>query len=317
MADESSLQSILINVRNAAVAFAKPFQNPSPTSVHDALRALLKELGIADPGDAVLGQLATAVQAWKSLADQLSGLNLDFLQPGQTLKELQTKGDTVTNLFNKILHTPETVWNTLGASGAAIAQVFPTRLLDYIVYETLTVSHPKIGGAFLLFGVLRRELTPAASAAFVPADLRIFDLQQLIKVITHPREAVLEALKWGTDQFNGRPVVDGMALLISLIPPVQRGPEEDLFPLAEEMPFVPGLPVGLPPSARRTISAGGMTLKFVGLHHAGVGMLVENPTDLNVGVGSLQVPKLPPGIILALGPGNDRLKDPPIVKRLP
>src|SRR5207245_2460109 len=81
------------------------------------------------------------------------------------LSELGTKAKSVRDSINDIIKTPENIWNGLGASGAAIKAEFPTRLVGYIIYEFITKSHPKIGGVFLLFGVLRREFTRASSAA--------------------------------------------------------------------------------------------------------------------------------------------------------
>ena len=65
MPDRSSLQSILINLRDAAVDFSKPYQPPaSAASIHAALGELLRQLGIADPGAAVMAQLEQAVKKW-------------------------------------------------------------------------------------------------------------------------------------------------------------------------------------------------------------------------------------------------------------
>ena len=314
MADRSSLQSILINLRDAAVQFATPYKNPA--SIPSALAALLAQLGIADPGAAVRAQLENAVKQWATLGDQLKNLNLDFVDPVKTFADITNKAKTVKQAIDSILSTPDAIWNTMGASGAAIKAVFPRRLFDYIIYEALTKSHPKIGGAFLLFSVLRREPTPPPGPAFVFANIRVFDLDQLIKVVTHPREAVLDALHWGTDQFNARPFVDGMALLGSLAGGVP-GPDEDTFDIAQEKIYVPSLAAGVEKSARHTLAAGPTTVEFVGLHHAGAGVLVPNPVNLSGGAGSLQAPSLPPGFIFALAPGPDRLKDPPVFKRLP
>lgn len=313
MADRSSAQSILINLRDAAVDFAKPFQTPA--NIPAALGNLLNQLGIADPGALVKAQLASAAKNWADLANQLSALNLNA---ATLISDIENQAAVVEKSLNGILSAADTAWDGLGAIGADVKNVFPVRLLDYILYDALTKSHLKIGGAFLLFGVLRREFTPPLNAGFVAADLRIFDLKQLLFVVTHPREAVLQALKWGTDDFNGRPVVDGMALLAGLIPPATIGPEEDEFPLAKEAVFVGRADLGgLKPSARRTISAVTLTLSFVALHSTGVGILVENPVNLSGGVGALNIPSLPPRQIFALTPGADRLKDPPVVKRLP
>jgi hypothetical protein len=315
LAERSTLQSILINLRDAAVNFSKPYQTPA--TIPAAIRDLLKQLGIADPGAAVMAQLENAVKSWGDIGKSLSNLNLEFTDIAKTLAELSTKAKTVKDSIDQIIKTPAGIWASMGASGDAIGKMFPTRLLDYIIYEFLTKSHPKIGGAFLLFGVLRREFTPAAGPAFVAAEIRIFDLGQLIEVITHPREAVLKALKWGTDDFNARPVVDGVVLLTGLIPGTTAGPDDETFPQASENVFVGRDVSALRASALHSLAKGATKIDFVGLHRTGVGILIANPANISAGVGSLKVPALPPGVILALTPGPDAIKDPPVVKRLP
>ena len=314
MSDRSSLQSILINLRDAAVDFSQPYQTPA--NIPAALGDLLQQLGIKDPGGPVKASLQNAVQQWGVLGQQLSNLDLDLVDPVNTIRDITAKANLVKQSIDAILSTPEAVWNTLGAAGAAIKAVFPKRLLDYIIYEALTKSHQKIGGAFLLFGVLRREPTPPPGPAFVAATIRVFDLDQLVKVITHPRQAILDALHWGTDQFNARPLVDGLTLLGGLVGGT-AGPDEATFDLVQEKMFVPDLAAGLDRSASHALTAGPTTIQFVGLHHAGIGVLVNNPVNLSGGVGSLHPPTLPPGFILALSPGADRFNDPPVVRRLP
>ena len=207
MADKSTLQSILENVRDAAVGFGRRF---SPAAnIRPELKKLLAELGINDPAHSVSDALAGAGAGWKTIADSLSALSLDFTDPGAILAGLKTRGDQIQNGLDKILHAPDTALDGLGASGAAIKAVFPKRLLDYIAYDFITKSHEKIGGAFLLLGVLRREFVPAAgNTAFIDAEIRVFDLAQLIHSLTHPRETFLTVMRWGTNDFLARPVVD-------------------------------------------------------------------------------------------------------------
>jgi hypothetical protein len=317
VADRSTFQSIIINLRNAAVDFCQPYKTPS--NIPNALRALLKQLGIADPGAAVLANLANAVQNWGNIGRQLENLNLEAVNIQNTIKDLEDKAKAVRSSIDQILGTPEAIWNAMGASGAAIKAVFPRRLADYIIYEFLTKSHKKIAGVFLLFAVLRREFKAAPSGAFVDAEIRVFDLAQLIKVVTHPREAILEALKWGTDDFNARPVVDGMVLLADLAPNTTAGPDEEKFSKATENLYVHrGNELNpLAESARHTltVTVGGVnhTLEFVGLHKTGTGLLVTNPLTLS---GNLSIVDIPAGAILALTPGPDRLTSPPKVEVL-
>lgn len=317
MAERSTFQSIIINLRNAALDFCEPYKTPA--NIPNALRELLKQLGIADPGAAVLANLANAVQNWGNIGRQLENLNLDLINIQNAIKDLEDKAKAVRSSIDQILHTPEAIWNTMGASGAAIKAVFPTRLADYIIYEALTKSHKKIGGVFLLFGVLRRQFNAAASSAFVDAEIRVFDLAQLIKVVTHPREAILEALKWGTDDFNARPVVDGIVLLADLAPNTTAGPDEETFSKATENLYVRrGNELNpLRESARHTLTvrvgAVDQTLEFVGLHKTGTGVLVNNPLTLS---GNLSIFDIPAGAILALTPGPDRLTSPPKVEVL-
>jgi hypothetical protein len=312
----STIQTILINLRAAVVRFADPYTVPA--NIPNELGKLLPQLGINNPGGPVKAQLDEAVKSWGQISNTLSGLNLNFVDPVQTLQDLTKKADTVQKNLNDILHKPDQIWTSLGASGQAIKEVFPKRLLDYIIYEFLIASHKKIAGAFLLFGVLRKEFVAAAGPAFVNAEIRVFDLAQLLEVITNPREAILKALKWGTDDFNARPVVDGLVLLGALAPNTVAGPDDQIFDRATENLYVKrGNELNaLLESALHslTVNAGTQTtLEFVGLHRTGVGVLVDSPFVLS---GNLNVLNVPQGLILALTPGADRLTSPPKVEVL-
>ena len=159
------------------------------------------------------------------------------------------------------------------------------------------------------------------------ANVRVFDVAQMIKVITHPREAILEALKWGTDEFDSQTVVDGVSLLLGLLADagVALGPEVDAFPVALEAAFVgrtAGELTGLrQASARRTLTApsplGSATISLVGLHRDGLGLMLANPVNLSGGVGSLNIPKPPPGAIFAISAGVPPPTADPRVRFLP
>lgn len=321
MAETSSLSSILTNLRDAAVAFCDRWKKP-PADLPKEMGRFLEELGIADPGDAVTAKLAEVAKRWTQLGDALAGANLNLVDIGETLDALTKKADIVQGSILAIVNAPLEVFTALGASGTAIIEKFPRRLLDYIVYEALTRSHEKIAAVFLLFGVLRRELTPGLPP-FKDAWIRIFDLAQLVEVVTHPKEAVLRVLKWGTDDFNARPVIDGIALLAKVAGADIK--EDDLtFDLAEEGAYGDKgrLGPGLRPSARRRIEyptgvADGLTkIDLVGLHALGLGLLVENPVTLKGGIGPLTPPDLPRGAILAVTPGVNAIQDPPVVEIL-
>jgi len=145
MADKSTLQSILENVRDAAVGFGRRFAPAS--NIRPELTKLLAELGINDPAHSVSDALASAAAGWKSIADSLSAVSLDFTDPAAILQGIKDRGKQIDEGLDKILHAPDTALDGLGATGAAIKAVFPTRLLDYIAYEFITKSHQKIGGA--------------------------------------------------------------------------------------------------------------------------------------------------------------------------
>jgi hypothetical protein len=327
---KSTLQTILENIRDAGVSFGKRF-TPPPANVLAEVRKLLAELGIDDPGGSVSSALESVAANWKSIADSLSAISLDFTDPAAVIAGIGKKSEDIKEAFEGILKAPETALSGLGASGAALRAVFPERLLHYIVYDFITKSHEKVGGVFLLLGVLRREVKSAAGnpALIDNAEIRVFDLPQLIHALTHPREAFLRVLKWGKDDFNARPLVDGMVLLLGTLraafPGISIGPDDDTFPLSEESPFVKRnlTAEGLKPSARHSISnvpsvAGGTTaLSFVGLHKHGLGLQVPNPVNLTGKFGSLELPKLPPSELFAFTPGNIPETDPPSFKVLP
>jgi hypothetical protein len=321
LAEASSLSSILTNLRDAAVAFCERWKKP-PADLPKEMGSFLEELGIADPGDAVTTKLAEVAKNWAQLGTALSGADLNLVDIGDTLDALTQKSDIVRGSILAIVNAPLEVFASLGASGAAIVDKFPRRLLDYIVYEALTKSHEKIAAVFLLFAVLRRELTPGAPP-FKDAWIRIFDLAQLVEVVTHPKEAVLKVLKWGTDDFNARPAIDGIALLAKVAGADIK--EDDLtFDLVEESAYHKEGPLapGLRPSARRRIEyptglpADFIQIDLVGLHALGLGLLMHNPVTLNGGIGPLTPPTLPSGGILAVMPGANAVQDPPVVRIL-
>jgi hypothetical protein len=304
--DKGVLQTILENLRDAGIAFAKPYQTPA--NIPSELKKLLGELGIADAQNAVSSRLATVANSWGDIGDLLQNTQFNFLNPAQAIAELGQKGKAITDNINKIVNVPAAVLADLGAIGAAITNVLPKRLLDYILYEFVTKSHPKIGGIFLLLAIIRREPHPGGPG-LIPANIRIFDFAQLIAVITDPKSAFKKALQWGTDAFNARPLVDGMVLLGDLIQPGdQAGLEDDTYPLTEEDDFVSVTP-GVAPSARRKLTTPAGVVSFVGLHRHGIGVFVPNPVTLSGGVGSLNV-GLPSGVILALTPDGSPEADP-------
>ena len=313
MAETSTLLTIVQNMREAGVAFGHRFAPPA-AHVHSELVTLLGELGIDDPGESVSTALATVAGNWHSIADTLSGVSLEFTDPAAVIANLSAKAQTIKDSIDAILKAPEAALAGLGASGAAIKNVLPKRLLDFILYEFIVSTHPKIGGAFLLLGVLRREFTSAAgNAALRDAEIRVFDLAQFIKALTHPRESFLTVMRWGTDDFLARPVVDGMTLLLSTLPGTVRGPADDELPQADEAKFTGPLAAGLRPSARRTLAVQGQTISFVGLHKRGLGLLVTNPVNF---AGNL-LPKSPDAAVFAITPGAAPASDPPGVRVLP
>jgi hypothetical protein len=327
-AGKSTLQSILENLRDAAVGFGERFANPA--NIQPELTRLLADLGIDDPlpGRAVSSAMRDAATAWATIGSQLKGLNFNFLDPVSAVQGLVTIGRTIQQQLEAMGRLPASTAAALGASAADIARVLPERLLHYIVFEFVTKSHRKIGGAFLLLGILRREFRPrGASLALIDANVRVFDIGQMIKVVTHPREAILEALKWGSDDFDSQTVVDGVSLLFGLLADagVVLGPEVDAFPAAEEAGFVGRTAAELGAlrqvSARRTLQApsplGNVTISLVGLHRDGLGLMVTNPVNLSGGVGSLNLPKPPPGAIFAVSAGVPPASADPRVRLLP
>jgi hypothetical protein len=311
VAEKFTVAALVSNVRDAAVAFGHRFTPPS--NIAPELKKLLAELGINDPGHSVSTALASAAASWKSIADSLSGMTFDFTNPATIEQELNDRATKVTDALDKIKKAPETALDGLGASGAAIKAVFAPRLIDYIVYEFITKSHAKIGGVFLLLGVLRREFKSAGgNPAFVDAEIRVFDLPQLIKAITHPRETFLTIMRWGTNDFLARPVVDGITLLLGTVAGA-RGPDDDEWPLLDEKDFVTVDP-GVKPSARRTLTVPGSTLSFVGLHRHGLGLHATNPVQFG---GNLIPASLPASKVIAIVPGPVPATDSPEVKLLP
>jgi len=304
--NKSFFQAVLENVRDAAVRFSSPYRNPP--AIPAEIKKLLKELGIDDAEEKVSQRLGTIAGQWASLGKLLENTQLNFANPAEAIAELGKRADSIKDLLDKILNAPAAVLGDLGAIGTAIIKVFPKRLLDFILYEFIISTHQKIGGVFLLLGVLRKEPHPG-SPGLIPANIRVFDFAQLVAAVTDPKKAFKKVLRWGTDDFNARPVVDGMVLLTDLIQPGnQAGPDDDTFPLAAEGAFVnvAGLATA---SARHTLSTPAGVVSFVGLHRHGVGLLVPNPVSLSGGVGSMTI-DLPSNVILALTPKSPADDDP-------
>jgi hypothetical protein len=317
---KGTLIVIVQNIRDAGVNFGKRF-TPPVSNIRTEVTKLLSELGINDPAGSVTNALEGVATDWKKISDSLSAVSLDFTNPAEVISGLEGKINTIKSAFSDILHKPDQALNGLGASATAIKTVLPKRLLDYIIYDFITKSHEKIGGVFLLLGVLRREFMSAGgNPAFVDAEIRVFDLPQLIKMLTHPKEAFLTVMRWGKDDFKARPIVDGMALLLGLIPGINKGPEDAVFPFSEETKFVGPLPLPDPnfkESALRDLITPTGTISFVGLHRHGIGLKVPNPVNISGGLGSIEIPKLPSSEIFALTPGNIPESDPPIFKVIP
>jgi hypothetical protein len=312
--DKSTIQVIMENVRDAGVNFGKRFTPPS-ANVLAEVRKLLTELGIKDPDGSVSSALEGVAADWKNISDSLSAISLDFTNPGEVIAGIDKKISVIKSAFTDILNKPGEALNGLLASGIAIKTVFPKRLLDYIVYEFITKSHEKIGGVFLLLGVLRRERqeTGGNQALIADAEIRIFDLPQLIKMITHPKETFLIVMRWGKNDFLARPIVDGMTLLLGTI--AKRGPENGVLALSEEAKFVGPLDADIKESALRTLTTPTGTLSFVGLHKHGLGLMVPNP--VKVGGNIIPAPPLAAVQIFALTPGNIPESDPPGFRILP
>lgn len=310
---KSTLQTIIENTRDAGVAFGRRFAPPAD-NIRRELGKLLGELGIADPQRSVTDALEATATAWRDLADALSGVSLNVVDPAKTASELTAKAKTIEDAIGKMVRAPQDAVAGLGASAVAIKTVFAERLLNYIVYEFIISTHPKIGGAFLLLGVLRREFRAAGgNAAFVDAEIRVFDLAQFVRALTSPRESFLTVMRWGTNDFLARPVVDGLALLLGTVPGAARGPADDELPLAEEVTFVQ-VDAGVRKSARRTVTLPpGVTIAFVGLHKHGVGLVAPNP----VSVGGNLIPPLPPNAVFAVTPGANPATSDPAVDILP
>lgn len=318
---QSSLQSILENLRDFAVGFGKPYQVPE--NIPTALNELLATLGIANPTHVIPEGLATVAASWGTISNALSGIQFVATDPISSVREIAAQAEAIEKSIGAITKVPVAAWNGISASGQAIADVFPRRLLDYIVYESLGRSHPKIAGAFLLFGVLRKDRVTSVNPAFLPeAMIRVFDLAQLMHVLTNPREAILTAFKWGTDDFNAQPFADGMALLVGLLPGATRGPDDSFLPTTTEALWtrVPVAPGALPSASHTvTIPTGGgtTTLTFTGLHHLGFGVGLPNPIDVKIGVDSLKIPTPPGNFVFAITPGVVPATDPPGVRIFP
>jgi hypothetical protein len=272
------------------------------------MAGLLKELGIAHPGETVAGRLADVIDKWAEVADSLKDVKFEFTDPAEAIAKLGERAKLVSDGIDAIRNAPVQIWTDLGLP--LVATELPARLGDYLLYEFITRSHPKIGGIFLILAVLRREPRPGGNG-FIAANIRVFHFAQLVAVIKDPKGSFKKVLFWGEDRFNARPIVDGFALLGGLIVGSGNiGPEGATYALTDEAKFV-SVAAGVEASARRTLAITGVPdpVSFVGLHRHGAGVFVPSPIQASGGVGSLKI-DLPSGVILALTPDGSPSADP-------
>jgi len=325
MADTKSgtLATILENLRDAAVRFGTRFSVPA--QLHDELIALLADLGIAKPETDVLKAMEDAAATWADITDPLKDLKFNVLDPIAAARGLAEQAGIISDKLEALGALPASTLAALGDRAGAIQAALPERLVGYLMYEFITQAHPKIGGAFMLLGVLRRPFTLAnGNPAFVSAPVRVFDMQQLVKVLTNPREALLDALKWGSDDFDAQTVIDGLSLLIGIVDQTRTvlGPDHETFSTADEANFVGRSAAELQalqvPSPRRTLQLPlSNILSLVGLHRDGLGLLALAPVHFTGSIGGLHLPDLGNGRVLALSAGTPPATADPRVRLLP
>ena len=81
-----------------------------------ALRKLLAELGINDPRQSVTNELTATAKACGAIADSLSQLKIDAVDPVKTIAEISSKAGFIDKNIQAITRVPEAVWNGLSAS---------------------------------------------------------------------------------------------------------------------------------------------------------------------------------------------------------
>jgi len=331
VSESGTFQLILENLKQAAVEFGGRFKG-TPAQVKPKVAELLAELGFADPTGIVTDAIAGAANEWAKIADRLGPVSLsgpgDVTALGERAKAI---GDAVAG----ITRLPGAAAGQVADTGGAFRRTFPTRLLDYVIHEALTKSHPKIAAILLLLGVLRRERTASGGnpALIDGAVVRVFDLRQLVSAVTDPAGSVIKVLGWGTDDFNARPPLDAIGLLLKTAGALALGPDDDTFPLRAppggdgEDRYVdvdrPGGAV-LQDGARLTVtlpSAGPVspvTISLVGLHRFGLGLAVPNPVTPTGNFNGVTLPDIPNGAMLVLtADPAPRAPDAKIVPRKP
>lgn len=308
MATRSTLQTLLENARDAAVFLRDAV---APPDTRPKVVRLLAELGLRDPqalGTDALDAISTSI---RQITDELSAIQLNFANPAALVAGVGQKAAAIRAAIDRLLRVPGDAIGGAAAIGEAAAAELHQRLLAYAVYEFITRTHVRLGGAFLLLGILRKQRQPAQPPVFIEAMVRVFEPQRLVDALVRPRETFQTVMRWGHDDFVDRPLVDGLAQLLGLGPLAHAGPEDDVWPLAEEAAALPPLVPPPPhPAARRRLSVPvqGTTVELVGLHRRGLGLMVPAPFNFN------GQPLL--GLFYALSPGADP-SAPPVFKTLP
>lgn len=308
----STAALILDNLAQAALRLVERFEDPA--KIPEELKRLLADLGFANPQDFLSNKLAQAAASMGQMTDALK--QLDIGTNAESLAQLQARARLIRDAIDSILRQPAEALAGLDASFDALKAQFPRRLLDFIVYEFLMASHPKIAGVLCLLGILRRERIPTEGSPSLleNARVRIFDLTRFIEALTQPRKTFVTVLGWGEDRFEARALVDGLARLLGTIPGTAVGPEDAVFTLAQEARFFDLTPGLATDSAMRELTVPGplgSKVAFVGLHKQGLGLYVPNPASFDVGANGMNLPTLPNAYIVQVDPGASPATDTP------
>src|SRR5262245_5995356 len=115
---QSTVVDILRNVKQAALDFIQPYQTPA--QVPDELKKLIKQLGFRDPQQDIKTRLETVVQKWRDAATALSGVNLNFIDPVNTMRDIEAKSRAVQDALDTTLKAPADAVRTLAGFGGAV-----------------------------------------------------------------------------------------------------------------------------------------------------------------------------------------------------
>jgi len=180
-----------------------------PASDPSRLVLLLRELGWNVPYDTtVSGTNLPLVSASSTLSNIITGNNIDFISLLQSMQEvIDSRSSLVQDLG-------------LGVGNDLVQAMegeFPRQLLDYAVIRFFQDEFPAVYGVLSAVGLIVQEYSKPDNSNRLGYIKRVIKWDLLTNTIAQPGRFFEYAYGWGTPNFNGAMLLDGIeAMLLEL-----------------------------------------------------------------------------------------------------